>query len=235
VRRGLPLAMHLAETPEETRFLLHGDGPFAGFLEAIGHGRPFRSAPGLRPVRWAEAAGLLEAGCIVVHGNDLDDDDIDVLARRRASVVYCHGTHRHFDRPPHRWIELLSSGVNVAFGTDSGLSNRGVDLYAELVRLRADRPDVPPLAVLRCATLGGRVALGRDPGPARFASGARAEAVLIAPAPDAAETLDAQAAAAWVWGGDAWPLLTVHGAHFATTGASAQGRLAFLDSLLSHG
>src|SRR5207244_2261842 len=105
-RRGLRLAMHLAESAEETRYLLAGDGPFAEFLQAIGRGRPFESPPRLRPVAYAERAGLLEAGCVVIHGNDLDDDDIGILAARRAPVVYCHGTHAHFGRARHRLLDL---------------------------------------------------------------------------------------------------------------------------------
>jgi cytosine/adenosine deaminase-related metal-dependent hydrolase len=234
-RRGLPLAMHLAETVEETRYLQHGDGPFVEFLEAIGRGRPFTSPPGLRAVAWAEAVGLLSAGCVVVHGNDLDDADIALLARHGSSVVYCHGTHRHFDRPPHRLPELLSAGVNVALGTDSGLSNRGVDLFGELVQLHADRPELSPLSILRCATLGGRVALGRDPGAALFAPGSRAEGVLFAAAPEHADGLDALSVAAWILGGTARPCATIHGDVVITDPASPSGHAAFLDSLPGHG
>jgi cytosine/adenosine deaminase-related metal-dependent hydrolase len=234
-RRGLPLAMHLAETAEETRYLLRGDGPFVSFLETIGRGRPFDSPPGVRPIAWADAAGLLSAGCLVVHGNDLDDDDIERLVRHDATVVYCHGTHRHFDRPAHRLPELLAAGVNIAFGTDSGLSNQGVDLFGELVRLHADRPDVPPLAILRCATLGGHVALGRDDGSAVFARGSRAEGVLLSPTPERVEELDAQVAAAWVLDGRTRPWLTVHGEYVIADEATHPGHAAFLDSLPDHG
>jgi cytosine/adenosine deaminase-related metal-dependent hydrolase len=235
VRRGLPLAMHLAETADETRFMQHGDGPFTDFLEHIGRGRPFDSPPGLRPVAWAEAAGLLSAGCLVVHGNDLDDEDIGRLVRHDASLVYCHGRHRHFERPAHRLTELLSAGVNVALGTDSGLSNQGVDMFDELARLHVDRPDIPPLMILRCATLGGRIALGQDPGAAVFAAGSRAEGLLVAPAPERAAALDAPAAAGWVLGGAARPCLTVHGDRLVEDESSPAGHAAFLDSLPGHG
>jgi cytosine/adenosine deaminase-related metal-dependent hydrolase len=120
----------------------------------------------MRPVAWAETTGLLGAGCLIVHGNDVDDDDIGRLVRHRSSVVYCHGTHTHFGRPPHRLRELVEAGVNVALGTDSGLSNRGIDLLDELRRLATDRPDLDPGLLLRCATRGGRVALGIDPAAA---------------------------------------------------------------------
>jgi len=234
-RRGLRLAMHLAETPEETRFLLRGDGPFARFLQAIGKGRPFGSPPGLRPVAWAERTGLLAAGCVVVHGNDLDDDDLACLAARRASVVYCHGTHRHFDRPRHRIGELLAAGVNVALGTDSGLSNRCVDLWDELRRLAADRADLDPLDLLRCATAGGRVALGLEPGAARWQAGTRADALLLAGAPPSVESLPAREVAAWALSGDSRPAATVHGGLFVAAPSAHPQLAAFLDAPLAQG
>lgn len=234
-QRGLRLAMHLAETPEETRFLLHGDGPFARFLEIIGKGRPFESPPGLRPLAWAERAGLLAAGCVVVHGNDLDDADIACLLAHRVSVVYCHGTHMHFDRPRHRIGELLAAGVNVALGTDSGLSNRGIDLWDELQRLSADRPDLDPLVLLRCATAGGRVALGLQPEAAQWRPGTRADAVLLADAPPAVESLSAREVASWALTGAAHPVATVHGGAFVEGHATHDRLSAFLDPRTAQG
>lgn len=226
-QRGLALAMHLAETPEETRFLLHGDGPFADFLRVIGRGRPFESPPRLRPVAYADAAGLLRAGCVVVHGNDLDGEDVALLAARGASVVYCHGTHAHFERPRHPLAELLAAGVNVALGTDSGLSNAGIDLLAELRRLCAARPDVAALDLLRCATLGGRRALRLDEAPARFEAGGAAEALLLGPAPPDAESAGSRALAEWALSQSAGVLATVCGDRVLPGEAAPPG---FLDT-----
>ena len=234
-RRGLRLAMHLAETPEETRFLLHGDGPVLRFLQAIGKGLPFETPPRLRPVAWADEAGLLAAGCVVVHGNDLDDDDVARLAARGSSVVYCHGTHSHFGRPRHRIGELLDAGVNVALGTDSGLSNRGVDLWAELQRLAADRPDLDPLRLLDCATAGGRKALGLEPEAASWQPGTRADALLLAEPPPTVETWTPRAVASWALSGAAHPAATVHGGRFVLGRSTPPSLAAFLDAPWAQG
>lgn len=208
--RGLPLAMHLAESEEETRFLLNGDGAFADFLETIGRGSPFARAPGVRPIEYAERAGLLAAGGAVIHGNDLDDSDIERLSRHRSAVVYCHGTHRHFDRPPHRLMDLAAAGVEIAFGTDSGASNQGIDLFSELARLAADRPEIPPLMILQGATRGGRRALHLPEGPATWDEGSTADGCVVGPCPPDAESMSSEDLAAWVWSGEAALLFTVH-------------------------
>jgi cytosine/adenosine deaminase-related metal-dependent hydrolase len=236
VRRGVRLAMHLAETPEEERFLRHGDGPFEEFLATIDRGRPFDSPPGVGPVEYAERAGLLAAGCVVVHGNELDDDDIERLARHGCSVVYCHGTHRHFDRPPHRIADLLQSGVNVALGTDSGMSNQGVDLYSETCRLSRERSDLDPVALLRCATLGGRTALGLDACTALFAAGTRADASLLCDVPDDVESMTGRAVAEWVFSGSATLATTIHAGVVGTIDEKAPAALrALLDSVTKRG
>ncbi len=234
--RGLPLAMHLAETEEETRYLVHGDGPFVGFLETIGRGAPFARAPGVRPIAYAEATGFLAAGGVVVHGNDLDDEDVGRLARHAATVVYCHGTHRHFGRPAHRLVELVDAGVGVAFGTDSGASNQEVDLFAELVRLRRDRPDVGARLVLEGATRAGRRALRLDDGPSTWSPGSSADACALGPVPEEAERWDAEELAAWAFSGDATPRFTVHGGRVRLPEEASPDRLvAQLDSLCGHG
>jgi cytosine/adenosine deaminase-related metal-dependent hydrolase len=235
-RRRLPLAMHLAESTEETRFLLRGDGPFTRLLDVIGKGLPFDRPPGLRPVAWAERAGFLAAGGLVVHGNDLDDDDIDLLARHRACVVYCHGTHRHFDRPQHRWLDLARAGVTLALGTDSGASNDGIDLFTEMVRLAADRPDIPPLEILRAATAGGRRALALPDGAVTWEVGSAADGLLLGPLPDQLSSAPPQDLLAWALSGQAQPLATFHaGMPREAPGAPSSLLPGFLDTFRAHG
>ncbi len=233
--RGLRLAMHLAETAEETRFMLRGDGPFVEFLQSAGRGLPFTDPPGVRPIAFADEAGLLAAGCVVIHGSDLDDDDIARLAAHRASVVYCHGTNVHFSRPRHRFPELLAAGVNVAFGTDSGLSNSGVDLFDELCKLRTDWMELDAMTLIRCASWGGRVALQHEPAAALLQPGSQADALLVS-APASAESRTASDLAGWALSGSAVPLLTFHagvpsGGHEVLSGPLR----AFLDTAVRHG
>ncbi len=234
--RGLPLAMHLAESEEETRYLTHGDGPFLKLLESIGRGAPFAHAPGLRPIAYAERAGLLSAGALVIHGNDLDDEDIGHLSKHRAAVVYCHGTHRHFDRPAHRLLELVEAGVVVAFGTDSGASNQGVDLHSELCRLARDRPDIPPQLLLQGATIGGRMALHLPEGPAAWSVGSSADACILGPCPEELGRMGSDALAEWIWTGEGAVQCTIHGGRVRQApGESSERLVGHLDSLSPQG
>jgi 5-methylthioadenosine/S-adenosylhomocysteine deaminase len=95
-----------------------------------------------------------------VHCNYLADEDVELLARAQLTPIWCPGSHRYFGHRQHPAARLLSAGVEIALGTDSMASNRGLDMLRE-VRLAAELlPEVPREAWLRAATLGGAEALG---------------------------------------------------------------------------
>ena len=131
--RNLPVAMHLAESPEELELLASGSGPFQVLLEergmwdseAISHGSTCLDY--LRIL--AEAPRSL-----VIHGNYLNEQEIEFLAEHRShmSVVYCPRTHAYFDHDPYPLERMLASGVRVAVGTDSRASNPDLNLLSEL-------------------------------------------------------------------------------------------------------
>ena len=62
VARGGVGSIHLAESPEEARFLCSGDGPWAEFLGRRGLGHVPFDPPGTTPVRYVDELGLLRPG-----------------------------------------------------------------------------------------------------------------------------------------------------------------------------
>ncbi len=120
-----PLATHLAETAEEAIFLAAHSGPFRHLWEA-GVNAWDDAVPRFDggPVRFACELGLLDYPTLLAHVNYCDDDELSILARGKASVVYCPRTHEFFGHPPHRWREMLGRGINVAVGTDSSPARR---------------------------------------------------------------------------------------------------------------
>lgn len=149
----LPLATHLAETPDEREFLMHQHGPFRDVWESLGQWEepvPTYRAGG--PIEFARDIGLLDAGALLAHVNYCSDAEIETLARGNASIVYCPRTHRYFDRPPHRWREMLARGINVAVGTDSCASSPDLNILADLRVLRTLAPDFPADELFRLIT-----------------------------------------------------------------------------------
>lgn len=176
-------SIHLGESPEELRFLRHGDGPWREILEAFGSWDPGWSPPGCSPVRYLDAIGALHPRLLVVHGTHLPDDDFARLAAAGCTLVVCARSNRWVgvgDPPVSR---MVGSRVSLAVGTDSLASAPDLDMFAELAHLRALAGDVPASHLLEAATRGGALALGFDDLGA-IAPGMRAELLVVrGPAP----------------------------------------------------
>jgi len=114
---------------------------------------------------------------LLAHCNDVTDEEIAAIAAAGASVVVCPGCAEFFGRRGHRYADMLAVGVNVALGTDSLASNDGLDMLAEMRRLRR-QGSVDNATILRMATRNGAAAVGR-PDLGRLAPGLPADFVLV--------------------------------------------------------
>lgn len=161
-QRRLPLMTHLAELPYEAEFLAGHSGPLRELWGHLGgwdtHVPPFTGGP----IRFASAIGLLDGPTLLAHVNYCDDDELDLLAAGKASVVYCPRTHAYFGHPPHRWREMLARGINVVVGTDSRASSPDLNLLDDLRALRRLAPDLPPDQLFAMATTRAARALRWD-------------------------------------------------------------------------
>ncbi len=162
-RQNMPVAMHLAESHEEIQFLRDGTGPFQELLEERSmwdaEAVPRGSAPHDYLLMLADAPRSL-----VIHGNYLEDDELDFLAthRDRMSLVYCPRTHAYFAHSPYPLEAAIKHGVRVALGTDSRASNPDLDLLAEMQHVARTHSAMNPHEILRMGTLAGAEALGRE-------------------------------------------------------------------------
>lgn len=159
-RLDLRVCMHLAETPDEARYTERGDGPFRDFLQRLGVWDDVIRCPRLAPVPLAYSCGLLDARTLLAHCNYVTDEDIRLIARCGAHVVYCPRTHHAFGHPPHRFREMLAAGVNVCLGTDSLASNPSLSILDEMRFLRRSCPELDGPTLLELATVRGARALG---------------------------------------------------------------------------
>lgn len=187
-QRRQTLAVHLAESVEEIEFMASGGGPLRSLLESRGVWSaglwPGPSGPS-DYLRLLEAAHRL----LIVHGNYLDVDALDLLAqwRGRAAVVFCPRTHLWFRHRRYPLSEMLDRGVAIAVGTDSRASSPDLNLWSDLQTIAAEYPEVPLPQVLALGTAMGAEALGRMPPWGRLAVGAPALLTFIGLPPGAGE------------------------------------------------
>lgn len=148
----IPIATHVAETPEEHEFIATGKGPQRELLERIGiwddaivSGGDLCIGQGNTPVGHIArvldhpSARARRAPIILVHVNDCSDTDLDLLAGLRASgvpivIAYCPRAssyfHAHETFGRHRYRQMQTRGIPVALGTDS-IINLGADALTQ--------------------------------------------------------------------------------------------------------
>jgi aminodeoxyfutalosine deaminase len=177
--RGLPLATHLAETPDERAFLMEHSGPFRGLWDAwLTWDDQVPTYPA-GPIEMATAIGLLDYPTLLAHVNYANDDELDLLSRGRASVVYCPRTHAYFGHPPHRFREMLARGINVAVGTDSCASSPNLNLVNDLRLIHRLYPDLPAETLWEMATINGARAIGISDEVGSLTVGKRADFIIF--------------------------------------------------------
>ncbi|MDB4810084.1 amidohydrolase family protein [bacterium] len=151
---GRPLAMHVAESPEERELLTTGAGSMAELLQSIGAWEPDVFPWGKQPFAKLieQFAGLRSV--FLIHGNDFNQAEIQqVAAKQHITVVFCPRTHHFFRFANHPIREMLRSGLRVVLGTDSRASNPDLNLWKEVQFLLNHYQDIPPGEVLKMATL----------------------------------------------------------------------------------
>jgi 5-methylthioadenosine/S-adenosylhomocysteine deaminase len=150
-REHLAIAVHLAESQEETALVRDGEGPFAAALRARGIAVvPERCSP----VAYLVQRAVVQRGTLCIHCVQVDDADVQLLRKVGASVAHCprsNAAHRHGRAP----LEMLRWAVPVGLGTDSVVSVGDLDLWAE-----AEATGLSGDEALRMLTIGGARAIG---------------------------------------------------------------------------
>lgn len=158
---GLPQITHLAESEDETRYLLSGEGPWQGFADLL--------VPplGTTGIRGLAEAGLLGPEVVAAHCVQTDAEEIEVLASHDVAVAHCPRSNAQLGCGVAPLRDLLDAGLRVGLATDSPASTPSFDMFDELraalfaARARERRPDALSAAeALELATLGGARALG---------------------------------------------------------------------------
>jgi 5-methylthioadenosine/S-adenosylhomocysteine deaminase len=153
-REGLPIAVHLAESREETALVRDGAGPFAEMLRKRGI---TVTAQGRSPVEYLDRLGVLGPQTLAIHCVQIDGADVKTLATSGAAVAHCPLSNRAHGHGAAPLAALRAAGVKVGIGTDSVVSVGTPDLWAECAAAGLAGDDA-----LRMLTLDGARALGLD-------------------------------------------------------------------------
>jgi 5-methylthioadenosine/S-adenosylhomocysteine deaminase len=167
VGEGLPVAMHVSESPAEIAFLRDAEGPFADFLRGRGIEVQRRAHS---PVHLLAELGVAQvARPLLIHGVQFDEGDVALAALYDCPVAHCPASNAKLGHGVAPLRALLDAGVRVGLGTDSVASNNRLDVLDEArtaaltQRAALRRADaLTAEEALHLATLGGARALGMD-------------------------------------------------------------------------
>jgi cytosine/adenosine deaminase-related metal-dependent hydrolase len=172
----LPLAVHAAESREETEFLVAGAGPFAQAWKE--RNIPLPDSLGLSPVAWLSNHEVLSPLTLCIHAVQLGQADIRVLAESGAAVAHCplsNSAHRHGTAPV---AAMIAAGVRVGLGTDSVVSIGRLDLLAE-ARLAGEQAGLSAGQQLELCTIRGARALNLEAEVGSLEPGKWADCIVI--------------------------------------------------------
>lgn len=175
---GVPVGTHLAESPNETDWLLHGRG-LLGEIGAL-----LVPSPGKRPVAALEP--VLGPELLCAHCVEADEADIALLAARDVPVAHCPRSNALLGCGVAPLTALRAAGVRVGLGTDSPASTPSFDLFEELraavyaARARERRADaLGATEALELATIQSARALRLDAEVGTLTAGKRADLTVV--------------------------------------------------------
>ncbi len=178
---GLPIAVHIAESPAEVALVTRGVGPFADAWAK-------RDIPPIEtsrsPISFLDELGVLGSGLLAIHAVQTGPEDAALLVDRACGVALCPESNlRHgHGFPP---VELFrNAGVSMGIGTDSVASVGSLDLFREMRHVR-DRGGLAAEQIVRLATLDGARTLNLEGEVGSLEPGKWADLCVVRITPDA--------------------------------------------------
>ena len=118
--KGLPACLHLAESPEEAKFLADGGGEIAARLyPAVGRDVSWFRGLGRTIPSYLSGAGMLREGVLLVHTVHLARPEIDALRGGGARFVLCPRSNAAHGNGTPDVTHFVDAEVPFALGTDS--------------------------------------------------------------------------------------------------------------------
>lgn len=179
--RSVPLAIHLAESREESDFLFDSTGKIAELLYPhVGWQDYLPSPRKMTPVEYLDRLGILQSAPKAAHCVHVNGADAELLKKRGVSVVLCPRSNEMLNVGKAPVQLFRKAGIPLALGTDSLASNDSLSMQDEMSCLWHNFPGVlTPSEILRMATLGGATALGLAHETGSLEEGKRADFLVM--------------------------------------------------------
>lgn len=119
------------------------------------------------PIQYLDKLGLLTDRTLLAHCVWVTDEDVALIAQRKASVAHCPLSNLKLGSGIAPVAQMMAKEVNVSLGTDGAASSNRLDLweaakYAALLQkgINHDPTLIPAQSAIKMATIHGMKALG---------------------------------------------------------------------------
>lgn len=181
---NLPVSIHIAESKEEYEMFKHRDGALYKWLKDTG--RDMSDCGAGSPVKTLFSNHNTPTGLILAHCNYIDEEDIQIIKKRVASVVHCPSSFIYFGHKDFKCDRLLNSGINVCLGTDSlasvnadGYEKPTLNMFNEMRNFSKKFCNVSPQQIIEMATINGAKAVNMSGKIGELAPGTNADLIGI--------------------------------------------------------
>lgn len=141
---------------------------------------------GCTPIEMADRNGLFDVPCVAAHCVQVDDKDMDILAKKGVSVVSNPASNMKLGNGFAPVPEMLEKGINVCLGTDGAASNNSLNMFHEMSLMALihkgthKTPEcVGAKDVFKMATINGAKALGLDSVTGTLEVGKKADIAIL--------------------------------------------------------
>lgn len=122
---------------------------------------------GKSPIALMDELGIFDCGCLAAHCVWVDENDMDIMARKHVRVAHNPGSNLKLASGIAPIKAMMDKGITVALGTDGASSNNNLDMMEEM-RLAAlihkantlDPLVIPAETAVNMMTEAGAKALG---------------------------------------------------------------------------
>lgn len=189
----LPVAIHLAGSREEYRFVKYGASPVGSYEEHYKHGyveTPPWLPTGVSPIRYALNWGAFAPGNILaIHCVHVDDEDVAILRDHDVAVATCPRANAQLGMGVAPLDEYRRANMRLGLGTDSPAATDSTDMISEMrigmLLHRAINANtaggefITAQDMLEMATIGGARALHMDDRIGSLEIGKKADIIAV--------------------------------------------------------
>ncbi|RLC01955.1 MAG: hypothetical protein DRH34_08215 [Deltaproteobacteria bacterium] len=172
---GLPFSIHVAESDDESKFIHDKKGGWADFLTSRGIDWASWNIGLKTPVSYIADMGLLDPLTIAVHLLNVNDKDLETIARSKAKVCVCPRSNKNLHGKLPDIEKMIKKGIKPSLGTDSLASCDSLNVFDEMAFVQKHYPGLDPATIFSMGTINGARTLGVERLTGTLSKGKRAQ------------------------------------------------------------